>query len=345
MNLNDKNLMLRSAKILSRDKKQEKRIERKEVFMHTVSKRLPPIAIKQTSRETSEGLKLTHVRLSARQKNKHSIDQKDLGKNCKRCESLLTETEPFRDYVQPCPVSSRTNLDFLTTSMSTTSRRSQQSLNSGQLEKKAMLKSETDNLPQLKTIKSAENTEKDRWITFPFKRFLRRSGCYEQYSVINSDEEMLGLEKHMQDMLVTTKNEKQHEILDFSGRVVASSSAFNENECALQMTSSESISRYEKVFARNSYQSCSNISFGSSSASKGSAAPLSQLTIEEKRQMQKRFYKVLDEHFSNQYRENYQRRRNAICEELEKGIFYKGVNLRMSRETIRLQWVLESWML
>ena len=49
--------------------------------------------------------------------------------------------------------------------------------------------------------------------------------------------------------------------------------------------------------------------------------------------------------FFNDYRANHQERRMAICEETEKNTFSDGVSLAWFRESLRMQDVLDNWVL
>ena len=66
---------------------------------------------------------------------------------------------------------------------------------------------------------------------------------------------------------------------------------------------------------------------------------------ETKNRVRGRFYEALDLHFYHYYRNAHPQRRMAICEEIERGIVVDSITLSWYRENLRLQDVLNTWVL
>lgn len=323
-------------------KKQRQQDEKKSDFFNGVSCSLPQVVMQEAHHETTETLNLNNGRLRRRQQSKRLVSQNGQGIKQTRCDYMMKDIEPLETSVQlGIPILRRQNNSARANSKSTSLiSQKQPILHTRSPENKDALDDKVVTLPKLERNKISEE---ERRITVPWKRFVRRSGYNKRYSVITSDEEMLSLEKQMGDMLVTTRKEKSSDLLDISGRLVQSSYVYKERESTLQIASSDALSNCEEILKRNRHHR--RFCLAAKSTDSQSADPLSQISLEETRQIQKRFYKTLDIHLTNQYRANHNTRRNAICEEIEKSLISDGASLLWWREHLRIQQVLESYML
>ena len=313
-------------------------------LINATPRRLPPIELHQTHGKTS-----CKRKVNAEQNKKQLRRQAASRLNQTHLNSLATELEPLHTigYQPPAVITRRKGnntpgMQFVNGESLPLVHRKTAANKEGQLEDETLVKRKLQNPLEFGRFGVTDTV---RWAPLLFRRRVVQKCGSNRYAVTNSDEEILCLEKQMGDLLVTTRPEKYSDLFDLSGKLMESSSVYEESKSDSHVSSSKAISNYEEIFRRNRGQRKSHKDHFASAGSTQSGDESSELTPDAKRQVEERFYKALDVHVFNDYRANHQERRMAICEETEKNTFSDGVSLAWFRESLRMQDVLDNWVL
>ena len=136
-------------------------------------------------------------------------------------------------------------------------------------------------------------------------------------------QEILNIDQNMDKLHTFSARDKQMELKDLNGRNVQSDKVFKDD-----------ITSYVAMFEaheKSTLSACPEETNGSQE--------------EAKKRIQGRFFEALDLHFYHYYRNTNPDRRMAICEEIERTIVVDNVALTWYREHLRLQEILDVWML
>lgn len=171
-----------------------------------------------------------------------------------------------------------------------------------------------------------------------FRRRLRPSKAYQQQDSHMSHRELLAFDQNMEHLLTFTERDKVLELRDFNGKKMNSNKTGN-----YDIMSCVSMFEVEKGVDNNTSEESENCA----SMKKGGFedSELSSRREETKNRVRGRFYEALDLHFYHYYRNAHPQRRMAICEEIERGIVVDSITLSWYRENLRLQDVLNTWVL
>ena len=184
----------------------------------------------------------------------------------------------------------------------------------------------------------AENTGPFRRPAQLLRRRLRPSRAYmcQQSDGQISHEELLRLDQNMDQMCAFTERDKVIEVKDFNGEKIEPNKTENYD-----------LTSYMGMFAVESKadSSGSHDSKCSSTVKTDHDTGLPRVSEETKKRVRGRFYEALDLHFYHNYRNAHSERRMAICEEIERTIVVDNITLSWFRENLRLQDVLNIWML
>lgn len=148
-----------------------------------------------------------------------------------------------------------------------------------------------------------------------------------------SHEELLAFDQNMDQLRVFTDRDKKMEMRDFYG------TKFDPNR-----TDNGDVTSYTAVFELE-YKSGTIVRDSTCAAKRKSPKNMLPSKKETKARVEVRFLEALDLHFYHYYRNTHPGRRMAICEEIERNICTDNVALSSVRDTLRLQEVLNSWML
>ena len=184
----------------------------------------------------------------------------------------------------------------------------------------------------------AENTGPFQRPAQLLRRRLRPSRAYMcQHSDGKiSHEELLRLDQNMDQLCAFTERDKVIEVKDFNGDKIEPNKIGNYD-----------LTSYMGMFAVESKADNSSSQDGecSSTVKTDHDTGLPRVSEETKKRVRGRFYEALDLHFYHNYRNAHPERRMAICEEIERTIVVDNITLSWFRENLRLQDVLNIWML
>ena len=184
----------------------------------------------------------------------------------------------------------------------------------------------------------AENTGPFQRPAQLLRRRLRPSRAYMcQHSDGKiSHEELLRLDQNMDQLCAFTERDKVIEVKDFNGEKIEPNKPGNYD-----------LTSYMGMFAVESKADNSSSQNGecSSTVKTDHDTGLSRVSEETQKRVRGRFYEALDLHFYHNYRNTQPERRMAICEEIERTIVVDNITLSWFRENLRLQDVLNIWML
>lgn len=190
------------------------------------------------------------------------------------------------------------------------------------------------------TLKPKANDENARPFLRPehlFRRRLRPSKAYQQGDSHMSHRELLALDQNMDHLRAFTERDKVIEVRDFNGKKIDPNKTGNHD-----ITSC--IAMFEDVKGTDKNISNGNNN-GASTTKAAQDNEMSSESEETKMRVRGRFYEALDLHYYHYYRNTHPQRRMAICEEIERGIVVDNITLSWYRENLRLQDVLNTWML
>ena len=185
---------------------------------------------------------------------------------------------------------------------------------------------------------SAENTGPFRRPAQLLRRRLRPSRAYMcQHSDGQiSHGELLRLDQNMDQLCAFAERDKIKEVRDFNGSKIEP-----------KKTENCDITSYMGMFAVDSKADGNSSEGGKCSLTVKTDLDtgVPQVSEETKKRVRGRFYEALDLHFYHNYRNAHPERRMAICEEIERSIVVDNITLSWFRENLRLQDVLNIWML
>ena len=153
-----------------------------------------------------------------------------------------------------------------------------------------------------------------------------------------SHRELLAFDQNMEQLLTFTERDKVFEVRDFYGKKMDPNKT---GSC--DMMSCVSMFEAEKRLDNKTGEG--NEYCASTTKSVLEDNELSSGREETKKRVRGRFYEALDLHFYHYYRNTHPQRRMAICEEIERGIVVDSITLSWYRENLRLQDVLNTWIL
>ena len=179
----------------------------------------------------------------------------------------------------------------------------------------------------------------------PFRRpaqlLRRRLRPSQAYMCQHSDGqishgELLRLDQNMDQLCAFAERDKVLEVRDFNGEKIEP-----------KKTENCDITSYMGMFAVDSKADSSRCEDGkcASTVKTDHDTGLSRVSEETKKRVRGRFYEAVDLHFYHNYRNAHPERRMAICEEIERTIVVDNITLSWFRENLRLQDVLNIWML
>ena len=187
----------------------------------------------------------------------------------------------------------------------------------------------------------AENTGPFRRPSQLLRRRVRPSRAYmcQRSDGQISHEELLRLDQNMDQMCTFTERDKVIEVKDFNGEKIEP-----------DKTGKYDLTSYMGMFAVKSKADSSSSQDDqdgkcSSTIKTDHDTGLPRVSEETKKRVRGRFYEALDLHFYHNYRNAHPERRMAICEEIERSIVVDNITLSWFRENLRLQDVLNIWML
>ena len=169
------------------------------------------------------------------------------------------------------------------------------------------------------------------------RRRLRPSKAYQHSDGQITHRELLAFDQKIDQLHAFTERDKVLDVLrDFNGEEIDTSETENGD-----ITSYIAMFEVEKRTDNSSSDAtkCASVL----KTSQGDAQ--AQESEQTKLQVHGRFYEALDLHFYHYYRNAHPERRMAICEELERSIVVDNTTLSWFRENLRLQDVLNTWML
>ena len=185
---------------------------------------------------------------------------------------------------------------------------------------------------------TAENTTPFRRPAQLLRRRLRpsRAYMYQHSDGQIPHGELLRLDQNMDQLCAFAERDKVIEVKDFNGEKIDPNKTGN---C--------DITSYMGMFeVESKADSRSNDDIKCASTVKtGHDNGLPRVNEETKKRVRGRFYEALDLHFYHNYRNAHPERRMAICEEIERTIVVDNITLSWFRENLRLQDVLNIWML
>ena len=195
--------------------------------------------------------------------------------------------------------------------------------------------------PKNETLKDeafAENTKPFRRPAQLLRRRLRPNRAYMcQHSDGQiSHGELLRLDQNMDQLCAFAERDNVIEVKDFNGEKIEPNKTGN---C--------DITSYMGMFAIESKADSNSNEEGkcASTVKTDHDTDLPRVSEETKKRVRGRFYEALDLHFYHNYRNAHPERRMAICEEIERTIVVDNITLSWFRENLRLQDVLNIWML
>ena len=195
-------------------------------------------------------------------------------------------------------------------------------------------------LPKNGTFKVKPIVESARPFRRPaqlLRRRLRPSKAYQHNDGQMSHRELLTFDQNMDQLRAFTERDKGVEVKDFNGDKIDPN---NNNG---------NITSYIAMFEVGRRADSSSHDESKSGASTGDTTrPVDDQPAESdetKTRVRGRFYEALDLHFYHYYRNTLSERRMAICEEIEQSITVDNITLSWYRENLRLQDVLNMWML
>jgi len=185
---------------------------------------------------------------------------------------------------------------------------------------------------------SAEHTGPCRRPAPLLRRRLRPSKAYMcQHSDGQiTHEELLRLDRNLDQLCAFAGRDKLLEVRDFNGAKIEP-----------KKTENCDIASYMGMFPVDSKVDSSSGEDGkcASTVKTDHDTGPSRVSEETKKRVRGRFYEALDLHFYHNYRNSHPERRMAICEEIERTIVVDNITLAWFRENLRLQDVLNIWML
>ena len=165
------------------------------------------------------------------------------------------------------------------------------------------------------------------------RRSLKPEKVYQPGNGQMSHEELLAFDQNMDQLHAFTERDIKIDVNDFHGKKIN----LNDSENG-DITSYMTIFETEHRANRRLYES-------RRAATKINPKNKLPTKKETKARVEARFLEALDLHFYHYYRNTHPARRMAICEEIERTIFIENVSLSWYRDNLRLQDVLDSWML
>ena len=186
-------------------------------------------------------------------------------------------------------------------------------------------------------VKPTESTRPLRRPAHLLRRRLRPSKAYQHSEDQIPHRELLTLDQNMDQLRAFTEREKDMDVYrDFNGAKMDPNKTGNGN-----------ITSYMAMLGveRRTDNSIRDDGKSTSTVETGHDDGLPQESEQTKLRVHGRFYEALDLHFYHYYRNAHPERRMAICEELEHSIVIENTTLSWYRETLRLQDVLNTWML
>lgn len=148
--------------------------------------------------------------------------------------------------------------------------------------------------------------------------------------------ELLRLDQNMDQLCAIAERDRVIEVRDFNGEKIEP-----------RKTENCDITSYMGMFAVESKADSSSSEDGkcASTVKTDHNTGLPRVSEETKKRVRGRFCEALDLHFYHNYRNAHPERRMAICEEIERNIVVDNITLSWFRENLRLQDVLNIWML
>ena len=167
------------------------------------------------------------------------------------------------------------------------------------------------------------------------RRRLKPGSAYRHSHGQMSHEELLAFDQNMDQLRAFTGREEKMEVKDFNGTKIDPNKTGNGD-----------ITSYMGLFEQeNAARSSSHESRFAPTIKRPENCVKSPSKKETKVRVESRFFEALDLHFYHYYRNTHPGRRMAICEEIERSIFVENIALSSYRDNLRLQDVLDSWML
>lgn len=195
--------------------------------------------------------------------------------------------------------------------------------------------------PKNETFKDEDFAENTRPFRRPAHLVRRRLRPSRAYMCQHSDGqithgELLRLDQNMDQLCAFAERDHVIEVKDFNGEKIEPNKTGN---C--------DITSYMGMFAIESKADGSSNQDGKCASKVKTDHDTDQPRVSEetKKRVRGRFYEALDLHFYHSYRNAHPERRMAICEEIERTIVVDNITLSWFRENLRLQDVLNIWML
>lgn len=184
----------------------------------------------------------------------------------------------------------------------------------------------------------AESTRSIRRPAHLLRRRLRPSKAYRHSDGQISHRELLTFDQNMDQLRAFTERDQVMDVYrDFNGEKIDPNKTGNSDDITSCMAMFE--------VERRTDNSSSDDSKFVSTVKTGHDDIQPRENEQKKVRAKGRFYEAHDLHFYHYYRNAHPERRMAICEELERSIVVDNITLSRYRENLRLQDVLNTWML